>query len=166
MSSRHAPRPDGRCGAVCCLLYIRLRDCKGQDRAFRWDPNKLLPTAGASRARACACWCSEHWMRGPAHQGSWLTAVALRTEGRIEPSDGRLMCSYHGWRFQGDGKCTSVPQALDEKVNAAACASSRSCASSRPTQVTCLSCPPGHGVACQLVTLSCTCGSCRSQAAI
>ena len=69
--------------------------------------------------------------------GIWLTAVALRTEGRIEPSDGTLMCSYHGWRFQGDGKCTLVPQALDGKANAAACASSWSWASSRPTQVTC-----------------------------
>lgn len=45
------------------------------------------------------------------------------------------MCSYHGWRFQGDGTCTKVPQALDEKANAAACSNSRSCAVSHPTQV-------------------------------
>ena len=89
-----------------------------------------------------------------AGQGDWLTEAYLCAEGRIEPSDGTLMCSYHGWRFQGDGKCTLVPQALDEKANAAACASSRSCASSRPTQVTRLSCPPGHGVACPAVIFS------------
>jgi hypothetical protein len=56
-------------------------------------------------------------------------------EGRIEPSDGTLMCSYHGWRFQGDGRCTDIPQALDPKANAAACSSPRSCAVSRPTKV-------------------------------
>ena len=45
------------------------------------------------------------------------------------------MCSYHGWRFQGDGACTKVSQALDEKANAAACSNSRSSAVSHPTQV-------------------------------
>ena len=45
------------------------------------------------------------------------------------------MCSYHGWRFQGDGACTKVPQALDERANAAACSNSRSSAVSHPTQV-------------------------------
>ncbi|CAL5222833.1 g5257 [Coccomyxa viridis] len=61
--------------------------------------------------------------------------LAPLSEGRIEPSDGTLMCSYHGWRFQGDGKCTNIPQALDEKSSVAACSSPRSCASTRPTQV-------------------------------
>ena len=45
------------------------------------------------------------------------------------------MCSYHGWRFQGDGKCTDIPQALDEKSNSIACANQRSCAIARPTKV-------------------------------
>ena len=45
------------------------------------------------------------------------------------------MCSYHGWRFQGDGRCADIPQALDEKANATACANQRSCASARPTKV-------------------------------
>ena len=45
------------------------------------------------------------------------------------------MCSYHSWRFQGDGQCTDIPQALDDKAKAAACSSPRSCASTRPTQV-------------------------------
>lgn len=56
-------------------------------------------------------------------------------EGRIEPEDGTLMCSYHGWRFQGDGKCTRVPQAMDARAQEAACSSSRSCAATYPTQV-------------------------------
>ena len=59
----------------------------------------------------------------------------MHAEGRIEPSDGTLMCSYHGWRFRGDGRCSDIPQALDEKANAIACASQRSCAIARPTKV-------------------------------
>jgi len=31
------------------------------------------------------------------------------SEGRIE-DDGSLLCSYHGWRFDGDGKAVAVPQ--------------------------------------------------------
>ena len=45
------------------------------------------------------------------------------------------MCSYHGWRFRGDGACTKIPQALDAKAEDAACSSGRSCAAVHPTQV-------------------------------
>ena len=31
------------------------------------------------------------------------------SEGRVE-SDGTLLCSYHGWRFDGDGSCVTIPQ--------------------------------------------------------
>jgi phenylpropionate dioxygenase-like ring-hydroxylating dioxygenase large terminal subunit len=24
--------------------------------------------------------------------------------------DGTLLCSYHGWRFDSEGKCTAIPQ--------------------------------------------------------
>lgn len=57
------------------------------------------------------------------------------TEGRVEPTDGTLMCSYHGWRFDGEGRCTAIPQADDEKSEATACASSRSAVATYPTQV-------------------------------
>ncbi len=67
---------------------------------------------------------------------AWLKVLpACCAEGRIEPEDGTLMCSYHGWRFQGDGKCTRVPQALETRAQEAACNSGRSCATSYPTQV-------------------------------
>ncbi|GMH41318.1 hypothetical protein BSKO_09228 [Bryopsis sp. KO-2023] len=36
--------------------------------------------------------------------------LAPLSEGRIEPSDGSLMCSYHGWRFDGGGNCVDIPQ--------------------------------------------------------
>ena len=44
------------------------------------------------------------------------------------------MCSYHGWRFDGEGKCTDVPQSIDAWANAAACASPRSCVNARPVK--------------------------------
>ena len=74
-------------------------------------------------------------MAGTTLNGRETHSGSVHAEGRIEPEDGTLMCSYHGWRFQGDGACTKVPQALDAKANAAACSNSRSCAVSHPTQV-------------------------------
>lgn len=29
--------------------------------------------------------------------------------GKVNRSEGTLACSYHGWEFQGDGRCTHVP---------------------------------------------------------
>ena len=61
--------------------------------------------------------------------------LAPMSEGRIEPSDGTLMCSYHGWRFRGDGACVDIPQSLNAKANAAACSSSRACIKAHPVKV-------------------------------
>jgi phenylpropionate dioxygenase-like ring-hydroxylating dioxygenase large terminal subunit len=38
------------------------------------------------------------------------------SEGRVE-NDGSLMCSYHGWRFDGTGDLIDVPQLLDSELN-------------------------------------------------
>ena len=57
------------------------------------------------------------------------------SEGRIEPRDGTLMCSYHGWRFRGDGACVDIPQSLNAKANAAACSSSRASIKTHPVKV-------------------------------
>jgi phenylpropionate dioxygenase-like ring-hydroxylating dioxygenase large terminal subunit len=55
------------------------------------------------------------------------------SEGRIE-EDGTLMCSYHGWRFDSDGKVCALPQAKEEQVQRLL-ENPRACASSRPAQV-------------------------------
>mmetsp|Transcript_48579 Transcript_48579/g.128363 ORF Transcript_48579/g.128363 Transcript_48579/m.128363 type:complete len:553 (+) Transcript_48579:100-1758(+) len=55
------------------------------------------------------------------------------SEGRIE-KDGTLMCSYHGWRWNGEGKLMALPQATEEQLPRLQ-ANARSCASTRPTQV-------------------------------
>eukprot|EP00903_Cladosiphon_okamuranus_P022582 g20777.t1 len=57
-------------------------------------------------------------------------AVPL-TEGRVE-DDGSLMCAYHGWRFDSDGKCLSIPQSDSGGRDEAA---PNACAKVYPTQV-------------------------------
>lgn len=37
--------------------------------------------------------------------------LAPLSEGRVDEQSGHLMCSYHGWQFDAQGKCQSVPQA-------------------------------------------------------
>ncbi|EKX51208.1 hypothetical protein GUITHDRAFT_159336 [Guillardia theta CCMP2712] len=56
--------------------------------------------------------------------------LAPLSEGRIE-EDGTLLCSYHGWRFDANGKCTLIPQA-NEKQAQALMSSKRACALSYP----------------------------------
>jgi len=34
------------------------------------------------------------------------------SQGRLS-ADGQLECPYHGWRFNGEGRCTAIPQADD-----------------------------------------------------
>ncbi|KAF6258852.1 hypothetical protein COO60DRAFT_1074951 [Scenedesmus sp. NREL 46B-D3] len=61
--------------------------------------------------------------------------LAPLSEGRLEPSTGHLMCSYHGWQFDAQGTCTSIPQIGEPAAHAAACSSKRTCAIAYPSQV-------------------------------
>ncbi|MQL96625.1 hypothetical protein Taro_029297 [Colocasia esculenta] len=46
--------------------------------------------------------------------------LAKLSEGQLV--DGRLECLYHGWQFEGDGKCVKIPQLPDgAKIPRAAC---------------------------------------------
>ena len=38
------------------------------------------------------------------------------SEGRVE-DDGTLLCSYHAWRFNGEGSCVAIPQLNEETDN-------------------------------------------------
>ena len=55
------------------------------------------------------------------------------SEGRIEP-DGTLLCAYHAWRFNAEGKCVSIPQSKNKEIESKNCANSRSCATVYPIQ--------------------------------
>lgn len=59
--------------------------------------------------------------------------LAPLSEGRIEEKDGSLMCSYHGWRFDGEGRCVSVPHA--EKGVERICGNPRARVKSFPVKV-------------------------------
>jgi phenylpropionate dioxygenase-like ring-hydroxylating dioxygenase large terminal subunit len=55
------------------------------------------------------------------------------SEGRVE-SDGTLLCAYHAWRFDSEGKCVSIPQSKDKETEAKHCSNPKSCAVAYPTQ--------------------------------
>ncbi len=59
--------------------------------------------------------------------------LAPLSEGRIE-KDGTLLCAYHGWRFDGEGQCTHIPQSKDQLTDAKNCANPKARAIAYPTQ--------------------------------
>ena len=63
--------------------------------------------------------------------------LAPLSQGRIEPSDGTLQCSYHGGRFGSEGRAAAIPQAAHDSphVEETSCSSKRSCVATYPTQV-------------------------------
>jgi len=77
------------------------------------------------------------------HLGEWRCfedrcphRAAPLSEGKIWPEDGAggtLMCSYHGWKFTGDGKCVKIPQAASIEAEQRGCSSFRACATTYPT---------------------------------
>ncbi|MEB3293538.1 MAG: Rieske 2Fe-2S domain-containing protein, partial [Synechococcales bacterium] len=42
--------------------------------------------------------------------------LAPLSEGRIDPDNGQLMCSYHGWQFDEAGTCKRIPQAENPSI--------------------------------------------------
>lgn len=42
--------------------------------------------------------------------------LAPLSEGRLDDTSGDLMCSYHGWQFDGGGHCTRIPQAANPEI--------------------------------------------------
>lgn len=60
--------------------------------------------------------------------------LARLSEGRIEPKTGNLMCSYHGWQFNGQGQCTAIPQAESAAAEQKMCANSNSCVKKFPVK--------------------------------
>jgi len=71
------------------------------------------------------------------NQGTWRCfqdccphRLAPLSDGRIDES-GALFCNYHGWKFDGDGTCTNIPQL---PKNSSGTDIKRSCALSYPTK--------------------------------
>lgn len=54
------------------------------------------------------------------HEDRCPHRLAKLSEGQL--IDGRLECLYHGWQFEGDGKCVKIPQLPgDAKIPKSAC---------------------------------------------
>lgn len=73
-------------------------------------------------------------------QGSWNCMedkcshrLAPLSEGRVE--DGNIMCCYHGWHFDSQGKCTKIPQIDDPKAHAFSCSQQSARINVYPTKV-------------------------------
>lgn len=56
------------------------------------------------------------------------------SEGRIE-DDGSLLCSYHGWRFDGDGTVISIPQLTSDNELEKCKSNPKSSCNSFPVQI-------------------------------
>ncbi|GMH37777.1 hypothetical protein BSKO_05650 [Bryopsis sp. KO-2023] len=59
---------------------------------------------------------------------------ARLSRGRLSKKDGNLMCGFHGWKFNGEGQCTKIPQAPKD-MERKFCSSRRSGVGSYPVQV-------------------------------
>ncbi|CAE8680997.1 unnamed protein product, partial [Polarella glacialis] len=74
-------------------------------------------------------------------EGKW-NAVQDACPHRMAPlslgkvaEDGTLVCRYHGWRFNGKGKCVKVPMATGEEEEARMCQLQRSAVAVFPVKV-------------------------------
>lgn len=59
--------------------------------------------------------------------------LAPLSEGRVD-SSGRIECGYHGWAFNGEGSCESIPQVPSDRLRAAT-GSLRACVTAYPTVI-------------------------------
>lgn len=68
-----------------------------------------------------------------AHDDRCPHRLAALSDGFVDPQNGHLVCSYHGWRWDAGGKCVDIPQiANDATAHATACASARTCLAAYP----------------------------------
>ena len=116
------------------------------DWLCHWYPVNVLDTMDPTRPHAVqllginlVAWNDGKTVDGKKELGEWRVfddACSHRlgplSEGRVE-ADGDLLCSYHGWRFDSDGACSSLPYAERERA-AKLCGSSRSRVGKYPTR--------------------------------
>ena len=111
-----------------------------------WYPVNVLDTMDPTRPHAVqllglnlVAWNDGVTVDGTKQLGQWRVfedacphRLGPLSEGRVE-EDGNLLCSYHGWRFDGDGACASLPYA-QSGVEKRLCGSCRSRVASYPAR--------------------------------
>jgi phenylpropionate dioxygenase-like ring-hydroxylating dioxygenase large terminal subunit len=95
----------------------------------QWYPVNVIETMDPSRPHAMqllglnlVAWNDGETIGGVKQEGAWRVfedacphRLGPLSEGRIE-ADGNLLCSYHGWRFDGSGACAEMPYAPPSKA--------------------------------------------------
>lgn len=104
-----------------------------QTRAQPHNACLLLACLSNLLCCSCCCCCCRHLL-------STICCChppvrCCRAEGRIDPATGQLSCSYHGWRFNGLGRCSVVPQADSARQEEVVQSSSRACVASYPVRL-------------------------------
>jgi phenylpropionate dioxygenase-like ring-hydroxylating dioxygenase large terminal subunit len=97
----------------------------------RWYPVAYLDDLDRRRPQAFTLLATDLVLWWEPASGRWRAfadacphRLVPLSEGRVN-GRGELECPYHGWSFDGDGRCTAIPQATAEQA-AAACSSGRS----------------------------------------
>ena len=99
-----------------------------------WYPVNVLDTMDPTRPHAIkilgmslVAWNDGATVNGEKQVGRWRVfddacphRLGPLSEGRVE-QDGNLLCSYHGWRFDGQGACASLPYAAPQKRDRLQC---------------------------------------------
>ncbi|NES00116.1 MAG: Rieske 2Fe-2S domain-containing protein [Symploca sp. SIO1B1] len=105
----------------------------------QWYPVAVAEFLDSSRPHAIqllgknlVLWC-DHNKQWHCFDNACPHRLVPLSEGRVE-SDGTLLCAYHAWRFDGEGRCVKIPQSKDKETEAKHCANPKSCAISYPTQ--------------------------------
>jgi phenylpropionate dioxygenase-like ring-hydroxylating dioxygenase large terminal subunit len=99
--------------------------------AYLQDLDPRQPTAFTLLGQDLVLW----WDAGP---GQWRAFADICPHRRVPLSQGRLNgrgeleCPYHGWSFNGEGHCTTIPQAEPELAERA-CRNARSACRSYAT---------------------------------
>lgn len=95
------------------------------------------PTPFTILGRRMVLWCL-HAPDGTVH---WHAALDMCPH-RMAPlslgdvqEDGSLRCAYHGWCFNGEGKCTKIPMAQTKEEETKMCNLARSAVEAFPVQV-------------------------------
>ena len=111
-----------------------------------WYPVNVLDTMDPTRPHPIellgmnlVAWNDGPTILGKKQPGRWRVfedacphRLGPLSEGRVE-SDGNLLCSYHGWRFDGEGACASLPYA-PPKVENKLCGNCRARVGAYPVQ--------------------------------
>lgn len=97
------------------------------DWLSHWYPINVVETLDPSKPHAAqllgknlVIWNDGPTVEGVKQVGEWHVfedacphRLGPLSEGRVE-ADGTLLCSYHGWRFDGEGECADLPYSPEQ----------------------------------------------------